>query len=123
MDVKVNYVKNQIHYCKVNYKTNDKLFEREYVWNKSAYNVTTDKKASTLTKKAYYSVMNFYEKEPIGVKEVFLEKQNVFAPLKVLGNHKYSVMVDGDECTYTYKNGILQELYVDGMIDIHLKIK
>ena len=120
MDINVSYDKSQLTNAKVVYKYNDKLLNRNIVWDGAKYNVDTNGKKTALTKKAFFSVMNLYEKEPIGIKEVFLEKQSEFVALKSLGNNQYSLIVDGDNCTYTYKNGALQKIVIDAFANVTL---
>lgn len=119
-DLKVEYKNDQVINCDMTYIFNGKPFVKSYVWDGKQYNITTNGKQSTLSKKAFYTATNFYFKEPVGQKEVFLEKQNIFEPITNLGNNKYAITVEGDYCTYTYKNGILQEATVDAFVKIKI---
>lgn len=118
VDISVKYKNSQVITADVSYIYNGKPYITKYVWNGTYYDVTTDGEKSRLDKKAFFSVMNFYDKEPIGINEVFLERQNEFSKLTSLGNNTYEIEVDGDDCTYTYKNGVLQKLIVDAFINI-----
>lgn len=120
MDINVSFDKSQLTNAKVVYKYNDKLLNRSIVWDGAKYNVDSNGKKTTITKKAFFTVMNLYEKEPIGIKEVFLEKQSEFVALKSLGNNQYSLIVDGDNCIYTYKNGALQKIVIDAFANVTL---
>lgn len=120
MDTKVKYRDGQVVEADINYVYNGKPFLRNYVWNGTQYDVITDGKKTTMSKKAFFSTMNLYEKEPVGKTEVFLEKQNEFSTIKTLGNNKYYVKVDGDDCTYTYQNGKLQRLDIDAFVDLSI---
>lgn len=120
MDMTVKYKNGQMIKADVNYVYNGKPFIRNYVWNGKNYDVSTNGKKSTLDKKAFFTVMNLYEKEPVGVSEIFLEKDNEFVSIKSLGNNKYFAKVDGDDCTYTYKNGEIQKIFVDAFVNLSI---
>lgn len=120
MKTNVKYRNGQVVNSDVDYLYNNKRLLRSVVWNGNNYDVTTDGKKSTLDKKAFFSVMNLYEKEPIGISEMYLEKDNEFTPIKSLGNNLYFAKVDGDDCTYTYKNGKLQKILVDAFVNLSI---
>lgn len=120
MDIDITFTNNQLTEAFLKYKYNEKLLTRKFTWDGQKYTVDTNGKKTTFDKKVFFSVMNMYEKEPIGIKEVFLEKQNEFAALKNLGNNKYSVVVDGDNCIYTYKNGLLESIFIDAIVDLNI---
>lgn len=118
MDILMSYKNNQLVEGNVNYLYNNKRTITKYKWNGSSYDVDQDGKKSRLNEKVLFSTMNLYEKEPLGVKKIFLENQNEFTEIKNLGNNTYFAKVDGDDCTYTYKNAELQKILIDAFVNI-----
>jgi len=104
-------------------KKNDDVQELTYQWNEGKYEIVNNGKKSTESKKISYCSANFFFSEPIGIKEVYIERFNYFVAIQDLGNHQYLTKVDGGTNLYTYKNGVLVSLKSKKGVSVFMRLK
>ncbi|WP_420150560.1 DUF6134 family protein [Spirosoma sp.] len=83
-------------------------------WNGSSYVIRINDAHSTLTdRRATYSTASLYDREPVGVRELFSERYGQFCALKTTADHTYELTLpDGKKNYYRYVNGRCHEVEV-----------
>ena len=84
-------------------------------WDGNGYRVRVNDASSVIpNRRATYSAATLYDREPIGVHELFSERYGKFCPLRVKSAHTYELTLpDGKKNYYHYVNGVCQEVEVE----------
>lgn len=84
-------------------------------WDGSGYQVRVNNASSTITnRRAIYSAVILYDREPVGISELFSERYGQFCALRPVSTHAYELTLpDGKKNYYRYVNGICREVEVE----------
>ncbi len=66
-----------------------------------------------------FTTTQFFFTEPIGLKEVYVERLNEFVPI-VKDGSTYVTEIEGGTNFYTYKNGVLVEFRMKNVINVYM---
>lgn len=82
---------------------------------KQKYQVTVNGKSNHLTgKDIFYSVVDLYFREPLGISQIYSNIHGKFLTLLHLGAHRYKMTLpDGKETYYTYSNNELISIEIE----------
>lgn len=80
-----------------------------------------DGKKSAVPKPVKYTTTHFFFKEPVGIKEAYVERMNIFVPIEKVDASTYKTTVDGADNFYTYKDGKLIEYKMKNFVNVYMK--
>lgn len=67
-----------------------------------------------------FTTTQFFFKEPVGIKEVYVERLNVFVPIIKEDGNIYRTDIDGGANFYKYENGVLVEFRMKNVINVYM---
>lgn len=67
-----------------------------------------------------FTTTQFFFKEPVGVKEVYVERLNVFVPIVKEEANVYRTDIDGGANFYKYENGVMIEFRMKNVINVYM---
>lgn len=84
-------------------------------WDGSGYQVRVNNTSSVIAnRRATYSAASLYDREPVGIGELFSERYGQFCTLRSVAPHAYELTLpDGKKNYYRYVNGICREVEVE----------
>lgn len=83
-------------------------------WDGSGYRVQVNKNSSIIAgRQATYSSASFYDREPVGLNDLFSERYGRFCTLRSVAAHTYELTLpDGKKNYYRYVDGVCREVEV-----------
>jgi hypothetical protein len=84
-------------------------------WDGSRYHIRVNDASSIIAnRRATYSAASLYDREPVGVSELFSERHGRFCSLRSVATHAYELTLpDGKKNYYRYVNGVCREVEVE----------
>lgn len=84
-------------------------------WDGSRYQIRVNDASSIIAnRRATYSAASLYDREPVGVSELFSERHGRFCTLRSVSTHAYELTLpDGKKNYYRYVNGVCREVEVE----------
>ena len=86
------------------------------------YKIDDDGKKIEEKKPIKFTTTQFFFEEPVGIKEVWVERFSEFAPIEKVDAHTYKTKVGNSNNFYTYKNGVLQEYTIKNVVNIYMRL-
>lgn len=77
-------------------------------------------KKTVITKPIKFTTTELFYKEPKGITEVFVERLNVFVPIKKVEEGLYLTEIDGANNYYKYKDGKMVEFHLKKVINVYM---
>lgn len=83
-------------------------------WDGKAYQIQVNKAESVIpTRRASFSTATLYDREPLGISELFSERHGRFCALRQVVPHTYELTLpDGKKNYYRYVDGVCREVEV-----------
>ena len=84
-------------------------------WDGSGYRVRVNNASSIIAnRRATYSAASLYDREPVGVSELFSERHGRFCPLRSVATHAYELTLpDGKKNYCRYVDGVCRGVEVE----------
>lgn len=86
------------------------------------YKIDDDGKKMEERKPIQFTTTQFFFEEPVGIKEVWVERFSEFVSIEKVDAHTYKTNVDGSNNFYTYKDGKLVEYMIKNIVNIYMRI-
>lgn len=119
-DIDLSYDGKTLTSCKLDREKDGELQHIEIIYENGKHYFIEDGKKQAVKKPITYTTTQLFFEEPIGVKEVYVERLNIFAPLEYEGDGVYKTVVDGGDNYYRYENGVLVELRIKKGVNIYM---
>ncbi len=112
--------KGFLKYCKLNREKNNEKQNVEIKSENGKLLFINNGEKSLIEKPIRCTATMLLFKEPVGLKEVFIERLNIFVPIENKGNGLYKVIVEGGDNYYQYENGVLVEYRLKKIVNVKM---
>lgn len=119
-DIELVYNGNTLESCNLKRESDG---EWQYVtisYENGKHYFTENGKKTAVSKPITFTTTLLFFKEPIGVKEVYVERLNIFSPIVKVEEGLYKTVIEGGDNYYKYKNGVLIEFRLKKGINVYM---
>lgn len=119
-DIEMDFKGNVLQSCELKREKDGEWQYVKIVYENGAHYFVEDGKKQKVVKPITFTTTQFFFKEPVGVKEVYVERLNVFTPVEKIEEGLYKTVIDGGDNYYRYENGVLVEYRLKKGVNIYI---
>lgn len=119
-DIEMEYKGNVLQSCKYKKEKDGEWQDIKIILeNGKHYFIENGKKTPTAKQITFTSTQLFFQ-EPIGVKEIYVERLNIFSPIEKQSDGTYKTEIEGGDNYYRYENGVMVEFRLKKGINVYI---
>ncbi|MFT4968976.1 MAG: hypothetical protein ACI9O4_000718 [Chitinophagales bacterium] len=119
-DIDIVYNGKTLESCKLKREKNGDWQDIQIVYENGSHFFIEDGKRQRVAKPITFTTTQLFFTEPVGVKEVYVERLNIFTPLEKKEEGLYKTVIDGGDNYYRYENGVMIEYRVKKGVNIYI---
>ena len=120
LDIELEYKGDILQNCKLRREENGEWRDIKIVLENGKHYFVENGKKSPITKPVTFTSTQLFFKEPIGIKEIYIERLNIFTPLVKESTGLYKTAFEGGDNFYRYVNGVMVEFRMKKGINVYM---
>ncbi|MEZ4977813.1 MAG: DUF6134 family protein [Chitinophagales bacterium] len=119
-DIDLRFKGNVLHSCVLKRENDGEYQDIKITLENGKYYFTENGKRQAVSKAINFTTTQLFFKEPVGVKEVYVERLNIFAEIVEEEKGLYKTIIDGGDNYYRYENGVLVEFRLKKGVNVYM---
>lgn len=119
-DIDLRFKGNVLHSCTLKRENDGEFQDIQITLENGKYYFTENGKKQSVAKPINFTTTQLFFKEPVGVKEVYVERLNIFAEIVEEEKGLYKTVIEGGDNYYRYENGVLVEFRLKKGVNVYM---
>jgi len=119
-DIEMEYKGDVLQSCKMKREKDGEWQDIKITYENGKHYFVENGKKYTISKPVTFTSTQLFFKEPIGVKEIYIERLNVFTPIVKEAEGVYKTVIDGGDNYYKYEKGVMVEFRLKKGISVFI---
>lgn len=119
-DIEMEYNGDVLQSCKMKREKDGEWQDIKITYENGKHYFVENGKKYTVVKPVTFTSTQLFFKEPIGVKEIYIERLNVFTPIVKESEGLYKTVIDGGDNYYRYEKGVMVEFRLKKGVNIYM---
>lgn len=119
-DIEMEYKGNVLQSCKLKREKDGEWEDIKIVLENGKHYFILDGKKTSVTKPVTFTSTQLFFKEPVGIKEIYIERLNIFAPIQKESEGLYKTVIEGGDNYYRYENGVMVEFRLKKGVNVYM---
>lgn len=119
-DIEMEYKGEVLQSCKLKREKDGEWQDIKIVLENGKHYFLENGKKIAVAKPVTFTSTQLFFKEPVGVKEIYIERLNMFAPLVKEADGLYKTVIEGGDNYYRYENGVMVEFRLKKGVNVYM---